>query len=246
MTMKSGKGTLALALLAATCGTASAAIPTVSFAVNGAGASGGSTLSGNAVPGSPGQYQYIGTAVAPQAFFCSVELHATESASPYRMAFGGLVTLINSSSSTQDYVVDITASTLAQGGGSVIGGSFSGVLTAGTAGPAAFGVGNGSAGWTGLVDGLGVHSMMTAPQTVTAAAFGTAAIPARTFGLPIPSMSSGAIGNTMGTRLAFSLSAGAKVDLTSVFVLQYAPAIPAPGALFAMVAMAAAPRRRRA
>ena len=42
MTMKSGKGTLALALLAATCGTASAAIPTVSFAVNGAGASGGS------------------------------------------------------------------------------------------------------------------------------------------------------------------------------------------------------------
>jgi hypothetical protein len=242
MTMKSGKGTLALALVAATCGSASAAIPTVSFAVSGAGASGGSTLSGNAVPGSPGQYQYLGTAVAPQAFFCSVELHATESSSPYRMAFGGLVTLINSSSSTQNYVVDITASTIAQGGSSLIGGSFSGVLTASTSGPATFGAGGGTAGWTGLVNGLGVHSMMTAPQSVTAAAFGTAAIPAQTFGLPIPSMPSGAIGSSMGTRLAFSLSAGAKVDLTSVFVVQV---VPAPGALVAFAVALAAPRRRR-
>lgn len=246
MTMKSGNGTLALALVAAICGSASAAIPAVSFAVSGAGASGGSTLTGNPVPGSPGQYQYLGTAAAPQAFFCSVELHATETQSPYRMAFGGLLTLINGSSSTQNYVVDITASTIAQGGGSVIGGSVSGVLTASTTGPATFGVGTGSAGWTGLMNGSGVHSMMTAPETVTAAAFNTAAIPARTFGLPIPSMPSGTIGNTMGTRLAFSLSAGAKVDLTSVFVVQYAPAVPAPGAILAIAAMAAAPRRRRA
>jgi hypothetical protein len=242
MTMKSGKGTLALALVAATCGSASAAIPTVSFAVSGAGASGGSTLTGTAVPGSPGQYQYLGTAAAPQAFFCSVELHATEASSPYRMAFGGLVTLINSSTSTQNYVVDIASSTIAQGGGSVIGGSVSGVLTATTTGPATFGVGGGTAGWTGLMNGSGVHSMMTLPQTVTAAAFGTAAIPGQTFGLPIPSMPSGAIGNSMGTRLAFSLSAGAKVDLTSVFVVQ----VPAPGALVALVIAAAAPRRRRA
>lgn len=242
MIMNSGKGTLALALAAAVCGSASAAIPTVSFTVSGAGGTGGSTLSGTPVPGSPGQYQYLGTATASQAFFCAVDLNATEASSPYRMAFGGMVTLINSSSTTQSYVVNLTASTVAQGTGSLIGGSMGGVLTASASGPATFSAGVSTAGWTGLIGGTSVRTMMATAQTITAAANTTAAIQAQSFGIPGPTVPSSAIGSTMGTRLAFSLSAGARVDLTSVFVVQ----VPAPGALVALAVAAVAPRRRRA
>jgi hypothetical protein len=243
MTMSSGKAITILALAAAACGSASAAIPAVSFAVSTAGGSVGDSPSGTAVAGSPGQYQYFGTVFAPQSFVCSVELHAMDTSTSSRMVFGGLVTLVNSASTTKTFVFDMTASTVAQGTSSLIGGSVSGVLSAAAAGTATFATGGSATGWAGLVNGSSVRTMMTAAQTVTAQASGTAAIANQSFGLPIPSMPSSAMGSSVGTRLEFSLSAGARVDLTTVFVVQ---AVPAPGALGLLAIAAAAPRRRRA
>jgi hypothetical protein len=240
--MISGKGTLALALAAGVCGSAAAAIPTVSFNVSSAAGSNGSSLTGDAVAGSPGQYQYLGTAFVAQSFVCSVELFAMDTSASSRAVFGGLVTLINASNSTQSYVVTMTGSTVAQGTSSIIGGNVSGVLSA-TAAGATFTAGGASPGWTGSIGSSTVQTMMTAPLSVSAGPSLSVAIPTQSFGVPIPSLASPvAMGTSTGLRMEFSLTAGARVDLTSVFVVQ---AVPAPGALVAMAIAAAAPRRRR-
>lgn len=240
--MISGKATLALALAAGFCGSASAAIPTVSFNVSSAAGSNGGALMGDAVPGSPEQYQYLGTAFVPQSFVCNVELFAMDTSASNQAAFGGLVTLINASSSTQSYVVTLTGSTMSQGTSSLIGGNVGGVLSA-TAAGATFASGGAVTGWTGLIGGSVAQTLMTAPVSVSAGPSMSVSIPTQSFGMPIPGLASPiAMGSSTGIRMEFSLSAGARVDLTSVFVVQ---AVPAPGALVALAMAAAAPRRRR-
>jgi hypothetical protein len=120
----------------------------------------------------------------------------------------------------------------------------SGALMDQNANGASFTTGVGTPGWSGLLGSTVAATMFSTPGYVTAQPYMTAQIPGQSFGIPTAISSAVPVGSSAGIRLSFQLSAGDRVDLTTVFVV----AVPAPG-VFALVAAAGivgTPRRRRA
>lgn len=225
-------------------GSAIAGIPAVQISV--AGSSGGSV---SAAPvGSPGgdpfQYSYNSSLVGT-GFLSNFTLTATDATSSNRAIFGGLITVINASTSVQTFTVDISASTFAHGSSSLTGGSVSGVLTGNSDG-GLFASANGNSIWTAYIRASAMNNtiayLLNAPFQVTSAADSVASIPGEAFGQPIPAQPAMAMGDAMGIRLLFQLGAGDQVDLTTAFVLE---AVPAPGAMAAFALIGLTQRRRR-
>jgi uncharacterized protein (TIGR03382 family) len=241
---------VASALLAATVGAAaSAAIPTVGISISssGGGSASGSPT-GSAVEGSPNQYAYGTQLFSAGKFFSSYAMNAVDTSATDRMIFGGLVTVINTASAAQEFTIDLTASTVARGPASLVGGSMSGTVAANGDG-ATFSMGGSTAGWTGLINSGGssavAGTMFAAPIAIDVSPFLAVPIAAQSFGMPIPSLPSGAMGDSVGIRLNFVLGAGDRVDLTTVYVVQASSSIPAPGSLCLLAAAALGCRRRR-
>lgn len=243
--MKFENTTIAIALAAGISGAATAGIPVMSLNVAGSnGGYGVASLSAAPVADSPNQYRFTGSPIIATGVYSSFTLYAMDSAAAGRQSFGGLITVINSSAVTQTFVVNVSASTDPQGSSALVSGSMSGTLMDQGGNGATFGMGGATPGWSGLLGSTSVASMYTTAGSVVAQPYMTAQIPGQSFGLSSPLTVATGIGSSAGIRLSFQLSAGDRVDLTTVFVV----AVPAPG-VFALVAAAGivgTPRRRRA
>lgn len=248
--MRNGTHMTGAALFAAAVvATAGAAVPAVGISISSSGGGSASgTPAGTAVSGAPNQYSYVSQLFSPGKFFSSYSLNAIDTSVSDRMVFGGLVTVINSGASAQDFAIDLTASTTPRGPASLVGGSMSGTLAADADG-ASFSTGGTMTGWTGLIGSGGssttAGSMFGSPLAVTAAPFLTAQIPGQSFGMPIPSLPSVGMGNSVTIQLRFTLGAGDRLDLTTVYVVQASSGIPAPGAACLLAVAGLAGRRRR-
>ncbi len=249
--MKFQHSMIATAVAAGLTGLASAGIPVMGVSITSSGGGSASqSPAGVTVDGVPNQYRYVSSPpmTAVGNFVASYELFAMDTAVTDRQAVGGLISLINASAVTQTYTVNISASCLPQGSSSLLSGSMSGTLQDAGGNGAIFSIGGTSGGWAGFIGNGGVNtqvgSLFTAPLTVTAAPWLTNQIVDQSFGIPSPLTSGLPMGDSASIRITFQLSAGDRVDLTTVFVV----AVPAPGA-FALVAAAGivgSPRRRRA
>ena len=233
--------TIAAAALAAS---ASAAIPVMQITASGSGGGSGSSTPVGTTSATPNQYNYTGIIYAT-SFRASFSLVAQDTSKVDRAVIGGTFTMINTSASTQSFDVNISASTVAQGLASLTGGSVSGTLTGdGTAG--SFSSVAGQPIWQAYIKNgantTNVNSLLNDPYSKAVGANLVASIPGASFGTPIPSMPSVAMGDAVGIRLRFTLTAGERVDLSTTFVVQ--SAVPAPGAL-GLAAIAAGSRRRR-
>jgi hypothetical protein len=249
--MKFQHSTIATALAAGIAGLATAGIPVMTVSVSSSGGGSGSqTPTGTAVAGSPNQYRYDSSPpiFAPGNFVSSYTLYAMDSQAAGRQAMGGLITVINSSATTQTYTVNVSASTFAQAGATLLSGSMSGALQDAAGDGATFAIGGTSGGWAGFINNGGsstqVGSLFSAPLTVSAAPWMTAQIAGQSFGIPTALSSATSMGTSSSIRITFQLSAGDRVDLTTAFVV----AVPAPGAfaLAAAAGLVGTTRRRRA
>lgn len=242
--MKFENSTIAIALAAGISGAATAGIPVMSLTVAGSnGGNGVASLSVAPVADSPHQYRFTGMPIIATGVYSAFTLYAMDSAAAGRQSFGGQITVINSSTSMQTFTIDISANTQVSGSSSMLTGSMSGALMDQNGNGASFTTGVGTPGWSGLLGSTVAATMFSTPGSVTAQPFLTAPITAQSFGIPTAISSAVPVGSNVGIRLSFQLSAGDRVDLTTVFVV-----VPAPGA-FAFIAAAGivgTPRRRRA
>lgn len=231
---------IAAATLAAS---ATAAIPVMQITATGTGGGSGSSTPTGTVSGTPNQYNYNGIIYA-SSFRASFSLVAQDTSKVDRAVLGGTFTMINTSAATQTFSIDISASTMAQGLSSLTGGSVSGTLTGDATGGSFTSVA-GQPIWAAYVKNgatsTTVSTMLNDPYSRSVGANLVASIPGQSFGTPIPSMPSVAMGDAVGIRLRFTLTAGERVDLSTTFVVQ---SVPAPGAL-ALAAIASGSRRRR-
>lgn len=249
--MKFQHSMIATAVAAGLTGLASAGIPVMGISITSSGGGSASqSPAGVTVDGVANQYRYVSSPpmTAVGNFVASYELFAMDTAVTDRQAVGGLISLINASAVTQTYTVNISASCLPQGSSSLLSGSMSGALQDAGGNGAIFSIGGTSGGWAGFIGNGGVNtqvgSLFTAPLTVTAAPWSTNQIAGQSFGIPSPLTSGLPMGDSASIRITFQLSAGDRVDLTTVFVV----AVPAPGAftLVAAAGIVGSPRRRRA
>ena len=234
--------TIAAAAIAAS---ASAAIPVMQITATGTGGGSGSSTPTGTASGTPNQYNYNDIIYAT-SFRASFSLVAQDTSKVDRAVLGGTFTMINTSASTQSFSVDISAGTIAQGLASLAGGSVSGTLTGdGTAG--SFSSVSGQPIWSAYIKNgatsTTVATMLNDPYSRSVGANLVASIPGQSFGTPIPSMPAGAMGDAVGIRLRFTLTAGERVDLSTTFVVQ--SVVPAPGARARMAVAAGCRRRRR-
>jgi hypothetical protein len=231
---------IAAATLAAS---ATAAIPVLQVTATGSGGGSGSITPPGAANGTPNQYSYTDVIYA-SSFRASFSLVAQDTTKVDRAVLGGTFTMINTSAATQTFSIDISASTMAQGLASLTGGSVSGTLT-GNANGGTFSSVAGQPIWAAYIKNgatsTTVSTMLNDPYSRSVGANLVASIPGQSFGTPIPSMPAGAMGDAVGIRLRFTLTAGERVDLSTTFVVQ---SVPAPGAL-ALAAIASGSRRRR-
>jgi hypothetical protein len=229
---------------AALAASATAAIPVMQITANGTGGGSGSSTPTGTASGTPNQYNYTGIIYA-SSFRASFSLVAQDTTKVDRAVLGGTFTMINTSAATQTFSIDISASTMAQGLASLTGGSVSGTLTGDSTGGSFTSVA-GQPIWAAYIKNgatsTTVSTMLNDPYSRSVGANLVASIPGQSFGTPIPSMPAGAMGDAVGIRLRFTLTAGERVDLSTTFVVQ--SAIPAPGAL-ALAAIASGSRRRR-
>ena len=231
--------------LAATAiaGSACAGIPIMQIAVSSSSGASGTAVPVGSPSGAPNQYNYTGL-VSAAGFVANFNLVAIDTEASSRGVLGGQFSIVNATAAVQTFTIDITASTVVQGSSSLTGGSVSGVLT-GNADGGFFGSAPGQSIWNASIRNGGsssaVASLLNAPYSVTSGANLVASIPGQSFGTPIPSLPSVAMGDAMSLRLVFQLGAGDSVDLTTAFVVQ---AVPAPGAV-AMLAIAGLRGRRR-
>jgi hypothetical protein len=237
--------TAALAL----AGHALAAPPALQFSVTSSGAGSASWSSTGAATGTTGQYNYVGKQ-NEVGFTASYDMNGNDTSVLSRGLLGGSFSLTNNTASTQSFTIDIYLPTVAQGTSSLAGGSVAGLFSADdTAGT--FSTVSGTPAWTYYLHTVGAGSntniatLLNDPYSVSAGAYGIATIPGQSFGNPIPGLPAAAIGDRMGMKLVFTLTAGDTVDFSSSYVLQ---AVPAPGACAAMgiAALIGKGRRRRA
>lgn len=244
--MKFEQSMIALAAAASVAGSASAAIPTVNISVQSSGGgSASSSPAGSAVSGSPNQYAYNSNLFSAGRFSTQFALYAMDTSATARQVIGGMISVINTSSSVQTFTIDISASTIAGGASSVVGGSMSGALADNFGDGAMFEIGGTVGGWAGSIrngaSSTQVGSLFSAPLQAIANPFQTAQISGQSFGLPGPSQAAIAMGDAATIRLTFRLGSNDKVDLSTAFVVQQ---VPAPGAL-ALLAVAGLQGRRR-
>ncbi len=225
---------------------AQAGIPVVSVRVQQVGA-GSIELVPVGTPQNDGGYGYSGN-VSVWGFLANFDLRAATKSNG-NQSFGGALTLENTTASVQEFVVDLTVSTVPTINPTLCGGSVAGLLDGGLDGGFFRSVGNGSV-WSALINNGGtsttVASLLTgSPYQVTASADEQfAVIPRAAFGEPIPSLAGPALGQSRTIRMRFELSGGDTVTLGTTFVVQE---IPGPGALALMGMIGArAARRRRA
>lgn len=234
---------LATGLVAAS---AQAGIPVVTVRVQQVGA-GSIELVPVGTPQNDGGYGYSGD-VSVWGFLANFDLRAA-SKSNGNQSFGGALALRNTTASVQQFIIDLTLSTVPTINPTLCGGSVAGLLDGGLDGGFFRSVGAGSV-WSALINTGGssttVASLLTgSPYQVTASADEQfAVIPRAAFGEPIPSQAGPALGQSRTIRMQFELSAGDTVTLGTTFVVQE---IPGPGALALMGMIGArAARRRRA
>lgn len=227
----------------AMAGSAFAGIPIMQVAVSSSSGASGTAVPVGSPSGAPNQYNYTGLVTAA-GFVANFNLVAVDTEASPRGVLGGQFSILNATASVQTFTIDISASTLVQGTSSLTGGSVSGVLT-GNGDGGFFGSSGSQSIWNasirnGATNSL-VATLLNSPYSVTSGANLVASIPGQSFGTPIPSLPSVAMGNAMSLRLVFQLGAGDQVDLTTAFVVE---AVPAPGAI-AMLAIAGLRGRRR-
>jgi hypothetical protein len=137
----------------------------------------------------------------------------------------GTIALTNVSGVTNDYLVAVFLPIFpAIGPTSLTGGSVSGSYTSdSTAG--SLSTVPGSAWYTPLIDGLPYLAGQLYPHlsSVSAGAFGSAPVPAASFGNPIPSQLGPAVTTSIGIQLHFRLTPGDQASFTSVFVVEPVP-----------------------
>lgn len=141
-----------------------------------------------------------------------------------------VVAITNITSSTQTYTFMATlpvSPTLASPtvhGGSVQGGltdnTQNGILGTVTTDPVSL-----APLYLGMIDGVGVLPLYSAPQSFSVLFDGgSASIPATWAGLPGPTLPSGAVNNTIGIQHKFTLTAGDSATFTSYFIVTPEPA----------------------
>ena len=228
---------------ASVAGSALAGIPIMQIAVSSSSGASGTAVPVGSPSGAPNQYRYTGFVTAA-GFVANYNLVAVDTTASTRGVIGGQFSIVNATAAVQTFTIDISAGTVVQGSSSLTGGSVSGVLT-GNADGGFFGSAGGQSIWSASIRSGGtssaVASLLNAPYSVTSGANLVASIPGQSFGTPIPSLPSVAMGDAMALRLVFQLGAGDQVDLTTAFVVE---AVPAPGAI-AMLAIAGVRGRRR-
>ena len=226
---------------------AQAGIPVVSVRVQQVGA-GSIELVPVGTPQNDGGYSYSGD-VSVWGFLASFDLRAATKSNG-NQSFGGSLSLENTTSSVQEFVVDFTLSTVPTINPTLCGGSVAGLLDGGLDGGFFRSVGGAGSVWSALINNGGtsttVANLLTgSPFQVTASPDEQfAVIPRAAFGEPIPSQAGPALGQSRTIRMRFELSGGDTVTLGTTFVVQE---IPGPGALALMGMIGArAARRRRA
>lgn len=232
----------------ALCAGASAAMADLQFSVSSSGAGSASWSTAGAATGTAGQYRYVGDQ-RYVGFNATYDLNGNDTSVLDRGFIGGSFGFTNNTASLQTFTIDVTLPTAARGTSGLAGGSVSGLLMAD--GDGGIFSTAGSSAWNYFVRAAGsssnatIASLINAPYSVSAGAFGIASIPGQSFGTPIPGMPTVAIGDAMGLRLVFQLGAGDHVDFTTTFVLQ---AVPGPGsaAMLGIAAIIGKGRRRRA
>jgi len=158
-----------------------------------------------------------------------------------------VVTITNVTASTQTYTflttlpVNPTLAAPTLHGGSVQGGltdnSEDGVIGKLETDPV-----SGAPLYLGMIDGVGVLSLYSAPQSFPVPFDGgSASIPAISAGLPGPTLPSGAVNNTIGIQHKFTLTAGDSATFTSYFKVVPEPATLALAAIGGLAIL----RRRR-
>lgn len=241
--VSSAVAVLATGIVAAS---AQAGIPVVSVRVQQVGA-GSVELVPVGTPQNDGGYGYSGN-VSVWGFLANFDLRAATKSNG-NQSFGGSLMLSNETASVQEFIVDLTVSTVPTINTTLCGGSVVGLLDGGPDGGFFRSVGNGSV-WSALINNGGssttVANLLTgSPFQVTASPDEQfAVIPRAAFGEPIPSQAGPALGQSRTIRMRFELSGGDTVTLGTTFVVQE---IPGPGALALMGMIGArAARRRRA
>lgn len=239
---------LSSAAMLALAGAASAAISNLQFSVTSTSAGSAAWSSTGTFTGTAGQYQFTGDQ-RYVGFNATFDLTCNDTSVLDRGFMGGSFGLTNNTASAQTFTIDIYLPTVAQGTSGLAGGAVSGLLTAdgdgGTFSTA------GTSAWNYFVRAAGsqtnttIASLINAPYSVGAGAFGIATIPGQSFGAPIPGMPTVAIGDGMGLHLVFNLGAGDHVDFSTTYVLQAVPG-PGAGAMLGIAAILGKGRRRRA
>ena len=236
---------LASLAAAATAGSASAAIPSVSVRIEQVGA-GFITVNPAANP-VDGGYTYSGN-VSMWGFQSSFDLSSNFKSAPGNDAFGGFFTLKNTTAAVQQFIIDLTVTNDPFSGNALAGGSVGGILLGGPGGGLLQGVGNGAV-WQAIINrpagSTTIASLMSGnPFTVTTGANQGGGIAREFFGNSpqIPSLPIGPLGTSRTIRMQFLLGAGNEVSLSTSFVVQ----VPAPGAiaLLGLAGLAGRGRRR--
>ena len=160
----------------------------------------------------------------------------------------GNIMVINTTTVSQDILVDITVPTGVGLSASLVGGSIAAAVTD-LNGNGATLSSAGSAGiFTALTDvGYGtqaVASTLLTSASVTAGSNMSASLSPASFGDPFPSQLHGLISENITIRFRFTLTAGDAASFTSIFKVE---AVPAPGAalLLGFAGLTAGRRRRR-
>ena len=239
------KALLASIAAAATAGSAVASIPAVSVRIEQVG-TGSLTLNPAANP-IEGGYGYSAD-LNVWGFQSSFALNSVTTAGTDNNAFGGSFRLRNTTTSVQQFIIDMTVTNDPFSGNALAGGSVGGTLLGGANGGLFSGVGNGSI-WQAIINrpegSTTVASLLTGnPFSVTTPADTAGSIARQFFGNDpfIPSHPIGALGTSRTIRMQFLLGAGSEVILLTNFVVQ----VPAPGAIALLGVSGLVARRRRA
>jgi hypothetical protein len=230
--------TVALAT-AGVCATVAQADPLlINVEVNGNNAFGQYSQNGTPLGGGMFNYQADGFFLNP-FWNLGYDLNAGQTAT--QALLSGNITWTNNTLASQDVTVTFILPISAMGPSTLLGGSVAPGLT-GDAGGGTLATFGGQALWTALADGGTAASLFTDPTLITVDPFQSANEPAEAFGVPIPSLAFGAINDSIGIELNFTVGAGDQVSFTSVFLAQV---VPAPAGLAALALGLVGRRNRR-
>ena len=156
----------------------------------------------------------------------------------------GPVAVTNNTNAIQQFTLLFTLVTGPIGPSTLVGGSVSGSVTDVDGDGATVAAPGGGSIYEALLDGTGVATLLDDPFSKSVGGFLSDSIPGVSFGTPIPSQLEGAVVNTIGLRLDFTLTPFDSASFTSNFVVI---PIPEPGSFglvaFGLLGVAAIRRR---